>query len=542
MHLVPYDKKLLFGKENVEEIKETVAEPIVEVSEDCTYDPIYSGSKIRWTLKEKGIPQATIAKKLGVSQSQFVNMLSGRRVLCEDTIKVIADIIGVSVEELTGCKCVESVKKEGDTMAAGVKINDLVGFKNKIRDWLSTRSMKTRDLSGLLGFDERDIRITRWFHGSENPTMSDLERICGIMGCEIGWLTGNDELEDLLDEPEWDPVEEVDAENEEKFEENTVETTEKPREFKDIIAEYMEEHGLSRKAFGSLVGIDTSTVCRWWVRGSLPSEKLLQRIIDATGLNFDGVKIYEGAGARRKNDKERVETVFAKNIKGYLNYSGLRQDELSNLIGCNRGSVYGWLNDGCIPGKTFLKAISDITGYSSEKLINEEIEWGDTFEQHVTPPVEVTCTQEINREKEFHVESSPIDIPVAPVVDEMALERQIDKKEYIEPVEDSIDMSHSYDRESSLDIDILKAEMYEDLVQRTRDEMMEDLRKELLRELKPQNPRQNVIDELKKAANTIYENAESIVGNVNGTGSLTVRIYLNPNEVPRVNVDYDIYF
>lgn len=515
MHLVPYDKKLLFNIK--EEIKETVVEPIFATAKnnDCGFDPIYSGSRIRWMLKEKGIPQAAIAKKLGVSPSQFVNMLSGRRVLSEDTIKVIADIIGVDIAELTGCKCIESEKvlNGGEvTMAAGVKINDLVGFKNKIREWLSTRGMKTRDLSGLLGFDERDIRITRWFHGSENPTMSDLERICGIMDCEIGWLTGNDELEDFLDEPEWDPVEEVDAENEEKSDENAVETTEKPREFKEIIAEYMEEHGLSRKAFGSLVGIDTSTVCRWWVRGSLPSEKLLQRIIDATGLNFDGVKIYEGAGARRKNDKERVETVFAKNIKGYLNYSGLRQDELSNLIGCNRGSVYGWLNDGCIPGKTYLKAISDITGHSSEELINEEIEWGDTFEQHVTPPVDVTCTQEINREEEFHVESSPIDIPVTPVVDEMVLERQIEECE------------------DSLDIAILRAEL------------MEDLRKELLRELKPQNPRQNVIDELKKAANTIYENAESIVGNVNGTGSLTVSIYLNPNEVPRVNVDYDIYF
>ena len=538
MHLVPYDTKLLFNIK--EEIKETVVEPVAESTDDyyntataknddCVFDPLYSGSKISWYLKEKGINQGRVAHILGISQPQVSSMLSGRKALKEEYVKKIAEFLGVDVSELTGCKCIGNVEEGKEEVAAmaGVKINDLVGFKNKIREWLSTRGMKTRDLSGLLGFDERDIRISRWYHGTENPTMSDLERICGVMGCEIGWLTGNDELK-------LDPVEENAGEIDEKSDEN-------PREFKDIIAEYMAEKGLSKKAFGKLTGIDTSTVSRWFISNTLPSPKLIQRIVDATGLNFDGVKIYEGKLVERDPNKERVETILSKNIRAYLTYKRLNQAEFSKLVNCNRASLYAWLNEGCIPNKEHLDKVAEVMGVSVEELLGE------------TTRVDATGRELLGKEKaakeELHVGTTPIDIPVAPAVDEMVLESRICEKVCVEPVEEcedsplDIDIKHSDCREDSpLDIDILKAEMYEDLVQRTRDELMEDLRKELLKELKPQNPRQNVIDDLKRAANTIYDNAESIVGNVNGTGGLTVTIYLEPHEVPRINVDKDIYF
>lgn len=515
MHLVPYDKNLLFKNE------ETVVEPAVELvaesTEDCQFDPLYSGSKISWYLKEKGINQGRVAHILGISQPQVSSMLSGRKPLSEERVAKIAEFLGVDVSELTGCKCIGKVEEVAiehsekalnggeAVMAAGVKINDLVGFKNKIRDWLSTRGMKTRDLSGLLGFDERDIRITRWYHGTENPTMSDLERICGVMGCEIGWLTGNDELN-------LDPVEEV--------EEAAVETTENPREFKDIIAEYMAEKGLSRKAFGKLTGIDTSTVSRWFISNTLPSPKLIQRIVDATGLKFDGVKIYEGKIVERDPNKERIETTLSKNIRAYLASKRLNQVEFSKLVNCNRASLYAWLNEGCIPNKEHLDKVAEVMGVSVEELLGEETGVDATGRELLgettgvnTDPIEV-CREEL------HVGPIPIDIPVAPAVDEMLLESQICKKAD-EPVEE---------REDSLDIAILRAEL------------MEDLRKELLRELKPQNPRQNVIDELKKAANTIYENAESIVGNEPHMSDITVSIIFRHGEVPRINVDKDIYF
>lgn len=55
------------------------------------------------------------------------------------------------------------------------------------------------------------------------------------------------------------------------------------------------------------------------------------------------------------------------------------------------------------------------------------------------------------------------------------------------------------------------------------------------------HPHQRLIDELIRAAETIKNDAESIVGTENRLGGLTVTIYLDSREVPRINVDKDLY-
>ena len=514
MHLVPYDRNLLFDAEEIE-----------APTDSSTYNPLYSASKIRWKMKEKGISQVLMGKRMNISQGHLSNILSGRRELTEDIVGIIADILGVGVDELVGYSVKENeeeIKEENgeDNVVAGVKIHDLVGFKNKIREWLTDRGMKTRDLSGMLGFDERDIRITRWFHGTENPTVSDLLRICEIMGCEVGELIGDtiDIPEETVETPEIEENLVETTENPREFMKSTTMDAENPREFKDIIYEYMREHNLGRKAFAELIGTDTSTVSRWWTKGSLPSEKLIKRISDATGLNLDGVKIYEGPASAYKADKKYVETTFSKNITTYMNVRDLGPGEFCDLIGCSRGSLYGWLKDGVIPKGEYMYTLVKRTGYCAEDWINKELEFG-----------------------------------------EVDIEPKTDLDEYI-GVSESITYDIPDDRESPLDIDILKAEIYEDLVRRTRDEIYEDLvrrtrdeivediRKEFTKEVditleqtKPVNPNQERIDNLKKAAQRILDNAESIVGNTIGTGDLTVSIYLNSHEVPRVTVDYDLH-
>lgn len=48
-------------------------------------------------------------------------------------------------------------------------------------------------------------------------------------------------------------------------------------------------------------------------------------------------------------------------------------------------------------------------------------------------------------------------------------------------------------------------------------------------------------DDLIAAAKTILENAESMVGNERFQGDMTVTIYLNRDEIPRINIDRYIY-
>lgn len=49
------------------------------------------------------------------------------------------------------------------------------------------------------------------------------------------------------------------------------------------------------------------------------------------------------------------------------------------------------------------------------------------------------------------------------------------------------------------------------------------------------------VEQLKACAETIIKNAESIVGDEQYQGSISVLITLDPTERPRINIDRDIY-
>ena len=77
---------------------------------------------------------------------------------------------------------------------------------------------------------------------------------------------------------------------------------------------------------------------------------------------------------------------------------------------------------------------------------------------------------------------------------------------------------------------------YEDALERMR-----FIQTATLSPAKEPHPHQRLVDELKRAAETIIKNAESMIGTEKSLGDVQVTIYLRPHEVPRINVDKDVY-
>lgn len=57
-------------------------------------------ANIKRIIKSKGLKQAIIAEKIGVTSNEFSNMLHGRKLIRVEHIPLIATALGVTVSEL----------------------------------------------------------------------------------------------------------------------------------------------------------------------------------------------------------------------------------------------------------------------------------------------------------------------------------------------------------------------------------------------------------------------------------------------------------
>jgi transcriptional regulator with XRE-family HTH domain len=71
-----------------------------------------SPDRIRELIRKKGLTQAEFAAKLGISQQQVSNLLSGKRAWTQKTWEATAKALGITPMELYG----ETVSKDSDTV------------------------------------------------------------------------------------------------------------------------------------------------------------------------------------------------------------------------------------------------------------------------------------------------------------------------------------------------------------------------------------------------------------------------------------------
>lgn len=62
----------------------------------------YFNKNLRWAREQKGLSQKDVAEKIGVAKSTYSLYESGSREPNVQTIKKIADVLGVSADELLG--------------------------------------------------------------------------------------------------------------------------------------------------------------------------------------------------------------------------------------------------------------------------------------------------------------------------------------------------------------------------------------------------------------------------------------------------------
>ena len=62
----------------------------------------YFNENLKWAREQKGLSQKDVAEKIGVAKSTYSLYESGNREPNVQTIKKIADVLGVSADELLG--------------------------------------------------------------------------------------------------------------------------------------------------------------------------------------------------------------------------------------------------------------------------------------------------------------------------------------------------------------------------------------------------------------------------------------------------------
>ena len=87
------------------------------------------GPNVREILNSKGISQARLAELMGVKPCTLSLLLSGRRGTSEETLKRMADALGVPVEELNGSDDGIGLRKAADQCRKDIPGFHLASFR-----------------------------------------------------------------------------------------------------------------------------------------------------------------------------------------------------------------------------------------------------------------------------------------------------------------------------------------------------------------------------------------------------------------------------
>ena len=81
------------------------------------------------------------------------------------------------------------------------------------------------------------------------------------------------------------------------------------REFVDILDNYLNSNGISRRKFCALIGVPNSTVASWKLKNSFPSIETVAKIAQAMNVSLDWL-VFDSA----ETDYKKVDVVIQEKV------------------------------------------------------------------------------------------------------------------------------------------------------------------------------------------------------------------------------------
>ena len=234
----------------------------------------------------------------------------------------------------------------------------------------------------------------------------------------------------------------------------------------------------------------------------------------------------------------------AHRIRWYLRERGISQRELAERMGTiSQGQISHCLLGRYTLTRERVDEICKALEITYEELMGEEI----------AEPMVNTCSDPETVEAEVNTCSEEIAEAAVEEVEETVEESEEESEE------GKIDIYHEeFDEEVSATVNIapmveeeptISQEMYVALCKQIEESLKRKSMADpyirdgyfMRKEDTQSHPHQRLVDELKKAAETIIKNAESMIGTEKRLGDVMITIHLKQHEVPRINVDKDVY-
>lgn len=309
-----------------------------------------------------------------------------------------------------------------------------------------------------------------------------------------------------------------------------------------MLVKYLKNNELTQREFSKMAGLDQSSLSKW-IRGTTaPSEKTLEKIAKVTGLNF--TKCVEKSVEVEDNTHEDTpvdicetpveKCVKVKNLAGLRNkirfglqQKGVRQKDFAHILGLTETAYYKITHGNLDLPLDILEKMCEYLELSVEELVGEYIEAVKVVDDQIGTPLEEDLPWEDKVRETFEKTKE--------VIAEGNCEPIEDLSKFMTPYEEEI-ASEPVGEEEKIEEKPVEPCEVKSFAYRGKEIPPMTVN------YKPANSNQRRVDELRKAAETIINNAESIVGSEISAGNMSINIVFNIGEVPRIHVERDIYF
>lgn len=132
--------------------------------------------RIKNLAKERGIKLKFICSKLGVAESYLGNVKSGRDRMTPERLEIIAEILGVSPQYLSG---------ESEEQKAGLD------FTSRLEELLNEKNITKIAFLTDLGYSKN--AISEWRNGITKSYMNKIDQIADILDCSVDYLLGREQ-------------------------------------------------------------------------------------------------------------------------------------------------------------------------------------------------------------------------------------------------------------------------------------------------------------------------------------------------------------